>query len=79
MGKKGKIHVFIFKLKLPYTDGKKCRRMETPTHGEVDRKLLEWFTQKSRENVSLGGSVLQQASEIGTKTEKKSFLVLHSG
>ncbi|KAF2896229.1 hypothetical protein ILUMI_09945 [Ignelater luminosus] len=51
------------------------------SHEEVDKRRLQWFTQKRQENVPLSGPILQEkASEIDSKiAEKKTLHVLEVG
>lgn len=51
-----------------------CKRMKKSAHEELDKGLLQWFTQKREDNVPLSGPILQcKASEMGSKIEKKDF------
>jgi hypothetical protein len=52
----------------------KRKRMKKSTHEELDKGLLQWFTQKREDNVPLSGAILQeQASKMGSKIAKKDF------
>lgn len=52
----------------------KCKRLRKSDHVDVDKGLLQWFTQKRQENVPLSGPILQEkASEMGSKIEGKNF------
>lgn len=53
----------------------RCKRLRKSAHERVDKGLLQWFSQKRKENVPLSGPILQQkASEMGSKIEDKDFV-----
>lgn len=55
------------------------KRMKKSSHEELDKGLLQWFTQKRKDNVPLSGPILQaKASEMGGKIAKKDFTCSNS-
>lgn len=56
-----------------------CKRLRKSAHEGVDKGLLQWFTQKRKENVPISGPVLQQkASEMGSRIEGRDFVCSRS-